>query len=148
MSDSAFPAYRLADSAQWQGGLQTGLASQLALDPRGGEAAGDGPAPLLIGPDRTAYWVENGALVADGVAGPLLGEVRRLIMAGDVLWALTSGGIVQLDSGSLQQLVILPADDIVDIAASDASGLWLLRTGGIDRIDGCGPTPRHGPAGR
>jgi phage tail-like protein len=138
VTDSAFPAYRLANAKQWQGGLSTVLAGQLALDPQGGEGAGDGPAPLLIGPGSTAYWTESGALVGDGVAGPQLGEIQRLILAGDVLWALAGDCLVQLDGESLQQLLTLPADDIVDIAAADAGGLWLLRAEGISPIDGCG----------
>jgi phage tail-like protein len=138
VTESAFPTYRLAHPTQWCGGLTTYLAGQLVLDPQGGEAAGDGPAPRLISPDHTAYWVEDGNLVAGGVTGPRLGAVRRLVMSGDVLWALTGEALVQLDGRSLQQLATLPADDVVDVGAADDGGLWLLRDGGIDRIDGCG----------
>jgi phage tail-like protein len=140
VTDSIFPSYHFATAAQWQSGLSTGVAGRLELDPEGGEADGGGAGcgPLVVGPDGTGYWTEDGLLISDGIRGPRLGAIGRLVLTGNFLWALAGGSLVQLDAASLQQLMMLPDGDVIDIAAALQGGLWLLRRDRIDQIDACG----------
>ena len=151
------PAYHFRTPAQWACVHMAGLAETLSLDPKAGADCGyiDCPAEAAaLSPRGELFWVDGcGKLFAagretpwQGVEGPLLGKVVRLIAGRETLWALadcTPPGaragtgarrLLQLDSRSLHLLINQEVGGGADIAADGRDGIWLLSGLSLQRI--------------
>ena len=160
------PAYHFRTPAQWACVHASGLAETLVLDARSGADCGfiDCPADAAaLSAGGRLFWVDKClSLFAagpeapyQGIQGPAVGKVVRLVAARDCVWALAdcagAGGeggpvsrrLLQVDTRSLQLLINQAVGDAIDIAADAKDGLWLLGAANVRRFSAKGD-----PAGR
>ena len=161
------PAYHFRTPRQWQCVHEAGLAETLSLEAKAGTDCG-----FILCPAEAAalsargelYWADGCHILFaagretpyQGIAGPSVGKVVRLVAARERLWALAdcappgrdkaqapSRRLIQVDSLSLQFLINRDVGGVIDIAADGKDGLWLLGPNRLRRLNRGGA-----PAGR
>lgn len=160
------PAYHFRTPRQWACVHAAGLSETLALDAKSGLDCGfiDCPAEAAALSLRgRLFWVDKCHILFaagpetpyEGVAGPAIGRVLRLVAARDFLWVLAdcaalrgkagtvSRRLIQVDARSLHVLINRDVGGVIDIAADGKDGLWVLGTRTLRRL-----SPKGAPVGR
>ena len=144
-------SYRFATSAQWDRWLTVTIPERGDLRPEDGVEVMRLPGPVTafaVTPDGELLWVgTDGALrVAGDCAGPVLGEVRRLVPGRRVTWVLDATGLHRFDAATLQRLGRVELAGVRDITWAAQDGLWVITSHGLVHLDAAGrvlgrPTP-------
>jgi phage tail-like protein len=144
-------SYRFATPEQWSRWLTVAIPERGDLRPGDGVEVMRWPGPVTgfaVAPDGELLWVgADGALRANGdCAGPLLGEVRRLVPGRRVTWVLDDAGLQRFDAATLQRLGTVHLAGVRDIAGAAHDGLWVMTGDGLVHLDAGGrilrrPTP-------
>ena len=161
------PAYHFRTPEQWACVHASGLSETLVLDAKTGVDCGFIHCPAeaaALSPKGRLFWVDlchalfgaGPETPYQGVQGPAIGRILRLVAGRDYLWALADcaargGGkagkvsrrLIQVDSRSLHVLINRDVGNVTDIAVGAKDGLWLVGPHTLRRISAKGT-----PAGR
>ena len=128
--------YRFTTPEQWRRCLMVAISERADLRPEDGIEVARWPGPVAgfaVTPDGGLLWVGGGGALRMGgdCAGPLLGQVRRLVPGRRVTWVLDDTGLQRFDAATLQRLGNVELTDVIDIAGAGHDGLWALTGDGL-----------------
>jgi len=124
-------SYRFTTPEQWRRCLTAAISERADLRAEDGIEVARWPGPVAgfaVTPDGGLLWVGGGGALRMGgdCAGPLLGQVRRLVPGRRVTWVLDDTGLQRFDAATLQRLGNVELTDVIDIAGAGHDGLWAL----------------------